>query len=363
VSDEPTVPREGAPPPGALRTAAPPESVPADRAGDDVVVIETDPVVESPPVDDTGERDPAAVALDEADTVELSLEELRGAALAAVVDAAPPPDPTDAAPLDPMDPRMRDRRIAVTRAEGRRRLRILLAVVAVASALGTGWLLVQSPLLALDDVTIQGTMHETSDSVREAAGVDLGDPLLFVDEGDVASRVARLPWVAKVEVARDFPNGLRISVVERLPVAWIRRPSPPGAARGSGAAALVDRSGRILGDESGVPAGLPEITGSFRLGPPGSHLRPGGYARAVAELPDGLRAQVGAIVEDDGEAKLSLVAPPGGGEPAAEEIRLGSLAEIPAKGAAALAVLDQLVREESQVSYIDVRVPGAPASR
>jgi hypothetical protein len=145
----------------------------------------------------------------------------------------------------------------------------------------------------------------------------------------------------------------------------VRRPSPPGAPRGSGAVALVDRSGRILGDQPGAPAGLPEITGGFRIGEPGAFLAPGGVAAAVAQLPDALRAQVGAVVaEEDGQAVLQLVTPPGGGpEPAADEVRLGALEEIPAKGAAALAVLDQLAREESRVTYVDVRVPSAPATR
>jgi hypothetical protein len=76
-----------------------------------------------------------------------------------------------------------------------------------------------------------------------------------------------------------------------------------------------------------------------------------------------LRAQVGAVTEDDGGAVLVLVTPPGGAEPAADEVRLGALREVAAKGAAALAVLDQLTRDEARVSYVDVRVPGAPATR
>ena len=40
-----------------------------------------------------------------------------------------------------------------------------------------------------------------------------------------------------------------------------------------------------------------------------------------------------------------------------------SLDEVAAKGAAALAVLDQLASDGEHVHYIDVRVPGAPATR
>jgi cell division protein FtsQ len=318
--------------------------------------------------------EPEVVPFDEADTVELAVDELRAAAAAAgaaVLDTQPPegavPDElavaADDAPLHPMDPRMRERRVAVTRAEGRRRLRILLGVVAVASALGMAWLVVQSPLLAVDTVDVQGTRRETPETVRAAAGVDEGEPLLFVDAGAVVGRVERLPWVAQAKVGRDFPNDVRITIVERLPVAWVRRPSAPGAPRGSGAVALIDPSGRVLGDEAAPPAGMPELAGAVRVGAPGTHIRPRGLAPVVAQLPEGLRAQVGAVIAEDGRAVLVLVTPPGGAAPAAEEVRLGALTEIRAKGAAALAVLDQLASEEARVSYVDVRVPGAPATR
>jgi cell division protein FtsQ len=345
-----------------VTTTERPEPAPAPEPappGDDITVE----------VDDA--RTPQDIALDEADTVELALEDLREAARAAGVEVGdgPPPDATPDArhdedePLDPMDPRMRERRIAVTRAEGRRRLRILVVAVAVASTIGIAWLVVQSPLLAVDTVDVQGTRHETPESVRAAAGVEEGAALVWVDAGEVAHRVERLPWVAEAKVVRDFPNDVRITVVERLPVAWLRRPSPPGAPRDSGAAALVDATGRVLGDEPGVPPGLPELTGAVRAGAPGTHIRPRGFARVVVELPAPLRAQVGSLTEDDGGAVLVLVTPPGGAEPAADEVRLGAPTEIAAKGAAALAVLDQLAREDARVSYVDVRVPGAPATR
>jgi cell division protein FtsQ len=363
--DHPRPPDEAAgtsPVHGAVTTTERPEMVPPPA-----------PEAAPEPPREPDERPPEVVALDEADTVELSLTDLRDAARAAGVEIGPdatdgdttdsPTTGDDDVVLDPMDPRIRERRIAVTRAEGRRRLRILVAAVAVASAIGIAWLVVQSPLLAVDSVSVQGTMRETPASVRGAAGVGEGDAMVFVDAGAIVKRVERLPWVAHAKVVRDYPNDLRITVVERLPVAWVRRPSAPGAARGSGAAALVDATGRVLGEEAGTPPGLPELVGGFRAGAPGTHVRPRGYARAVSQLPDGLRAQVGAVGEEDGQAVLLLVTPPGGAPPAAEEVRLGALTEIAAKGAAALAVLDQLTKDESRVTYIDVRVPGAPATR
>ena len=64
------------------------------------------------------------------------------------------------------------------------------------------------------------------------------------------------------------------------------------------------------------------------------------------------------------QAVLQLAAVSGGAIPAAAQVRLGDLDDVGAKGAAALAVLDQLAADgESTSRYIDVRVPGAPATR
>ena len=124
---------------------------------------------------------------------------------------------------------------------------------------GIAWLIVMSPFLAVDDVTIQGTLHESPESVRTAMGVDDGSALVFVDTGAAARRVEQLPWVLEAKVERELPNGLAVTVVERTPAAWVRRPSPPGAPRDQeGAVAIVDATGRVLGDEldaAGGPAG------------------------------------------------------------------------------------------------------------
>jgi cell division protein FtsQ len=272
-------------------------------------------------------------------------------------------DVEDTSAPSPIDPRIRDRRVAVTRAEGRRRLRILLTAVSIASLIGIAWLAVQSPLLAVDAIAVKGTARESQAAVQAAAGVHTGSALLFVDTGAVARRVEALPWVAQAKVERHLPNGLTITVVERLPVAWARRPVPPGSPLGTlGAVVLVDRFGRVLGDEPAAPAGLPELIGMVNVPDRGSRIEPAAPAGAVAQLPDALRAQTGSVVRRRGQAVLQLHQPPFGAKPAADEVRLGNLDEIAAKGAAALAVLDQLGRDGSHVRYVDVRVPGAPAT-
>lgn len=264
-------------------------------------------------------------------------------------------------PRPSMDERIRDRRVAVLREQGRRRLRVLLGIVAVASMVGIAWLVVQSPLFALDTLRVRGTVHASRTEVRVAAGVQTGDALLFVDEGEVARRVEELPWVASARVRRDLPHDLTITVVERAPIAWARRPVPAGTDPAAVPVVLVDRTGRVLAESPTPPEGLPELVGATRVPDPGRHLAPAGLARVPAALPEALRAQVGAITASEGALVLAVRAP-AGGTAAALEVRMGAPSELARKGAAALAVLDVLAARGEHVHYVDVRVPGAPAT-
>jgi cell division protein FtsQ len=310
----------------------------------------------------------------EVDLVEAEREEIEDAAESAAAvapgetatDEAGELDPNgsdDPAGLGPIDPRIRDRRVAVTRAEGQRRLRILLAAIAVASAIGIAWLIVQSPFLAVRTINVKGATRQSAVEVEKAAAVKEGSAILFVDTAAVARRVEALPWVGEARVERELPTSLTIIVNERLPVAWVRRPVPAGSPEGTlGAIVLVDRSGRVLGDEPQPPVGLPELIGVARVPDRGDRIVPAAPARVIAELPDALRSQTATLRRRGSLAVLELAAPPGGAEPAAKEVKLGNFEAIGAKGAAALAVLDQLFADRDEVAYIDVRVPGAPAT-
>jgi cell division protein FtsQ len=276
------------------------------------------------------------------------------------VTAADPPEVAAAAVPPVIDPRIRDRRVAVLREQGRRRLRVLLVAVGVLCFLGIAWLVVQSPLLAVDTVAVQGATQEPATRILAVAGVHQGDATLFVDTAAVARRVESLPWVERAEVSRDLPNGVVIRVVERAPVAWVRRPAPGGS--GAETFSLVDRTGRVLADAPAPPPGLTELVGLSRTPGPGGQVQPVRVAAALMALPAALRAQVGQLAVTDASALLVLARSPGGAEPAAGEVRLGALEQLGTKGAAALAVLDDLAARGERRSYVDVRVPEAPAT-
>jgi cell division protein FtsQ len=257
-----------------------------------------------------------------------------------------PADTPEAPPASPVDPRFRARRAAVQRELGRRRLRILVTVASVVVAVGAAYLAVESPFLDVDRVDVVGTRHLPVDEVRRVVEVAHGDALLRIDLGAVERRVEALPWVADADASRDLPGALRVHVTERAPVAFVRGDD--------GTATLVAADGTVLGVVLVPPPEAVEITGVRRVPSPGSVLSPPAAAGAVAQLPPALATRVGVIaLRDGGDVALGLRA---GGE-----VRVCSLDDLPAKGAAALAVLERVA--PSPVDYVNVCVPGAPVAR
>ena len=120
-----------------------------------------------------------------------------------------------------IDPRLRARRTAVLRAEGRRRLRILILALAVMGGLVGAWAVSRSPLLDVDRVTISGVDAADAALVRRAAGVAEGEPLLGLDSTAIERAVSGLAWVAGARVHRDWPGTVSIEVVPRVPVAVV----------------------------------------------------------------------------------------------------------------------------------------------
>ncbi len=138
-----------------------------------------------------------------------------------------------------IDPRMRARREAVIEGRRRRRRRITVVVLVVATLAAAGYLAVQSSLLAVRSLDVEGALHTSPDSIRSALGVSTGQHMLDVDEPAAAERVKALPWVETATVERRWPGTVQVAVTERT----IKAVVPDGA----GGWLLVDGTGRVLG--------------------------------------------------------------------------------------------------------------------
>jgi cell division protein FtsQ len=104
---------------------------------------------------------------------------------------------------------------------------VVWTVLLVVLFVGLGLLLYFTPIMAARNVVITGVGAVTQEEVVAAAAVKQGTPLLQVNTDDVAERVATIRRVATARVQREYPSTLRITVVERVPVAVKDFPDGP----------------------------------------------------------------------------------------------------------------------------------------
>lgn len=243
----------------------------------------------------------------------------------------------------PVHPRLRARRIAVRRNEGRRRLRRLVLLVVIISLIGLGWGAVRSPLLDVDTVEVAGASRTGAEAVMAASGIEPGEPLASIDAGAAEAAVAALPWIATAEIRRDWPGTVTIEVTERTPVAV--------AAGHDGGWAVLDVAGRVLAVEPEPVEGLPVVMGLESLGPPGSQVADeAGALEVVAILPEALRSEVASVRARGRDLVVELR---GGGE-----VRMGPPTSLEDKVLAVATVLEEV--EVGSLAVLDVTVPSSP---
>lgn len=270
------------------------------------------------------------------------------------------PIPGTIAPLRrAVHPRIRSRRIEVTREGGRRRLRRLVAVLSVVAVTGVGAGALYSPLLGVRHVRITGARRTGGAEVQSAAGLGSAQPMVGVDTKALSSRLRALPWVATAQVRREWPSTVRIVLTERTPVATMATTAPCGA---SECAAVVDASGRVLASAPAVEAraaGLVTVVGVGPVGAVGSRTDAGvaGALAVAAALPASLHPRVTAVTAaPDGEITLHLTSV--AAQPEAV-VLLGGPDRVAEKLTAAATVLADV--KPDGIETIDVRVPEAPA--
>lgn len=255
-----------------------------------------------------------------------------------------------------IDPRLNARRVEVLRSQGRRRLRVMGSLGGVATLAVAAWGLVQSPLLDIDHVRVQPlveaspNLHVEARTIEQASGLRRGDPLFNRDLSAVRRRVLDVPWVADVEVTREWPGTVVISVGERVPMVVV-----PKTGQGW---MLVDREGRALEAVRDVPAGIVPVGGVKPVDEPGRVLGSDGRGALalVGAIPVGLRPQVIRIdVAADGSLAAFLRLVDGEDE---VEVRFGPPVDLEVKALDLATLLADV--EIRGVAVVDVRVPGTP---
>ncbi len=177
-----------------------------------------------------------------------------------------------------------------------RLLRIVLPLVGVVAALAfAGWAVLVSTWLGVHDVRVAGDDLVTTRQVLAAAQVPDGAPLARLDTGAIAQRIARLAPVAAVEVTREWPRTVHITVTERVPFAVVSI---------DGVQWLVDRSAVPFDMADAARSTLPHVT-TAHAGADDAATRAG--LDVLAALPHDVLARVDRIdVPGPEEVTLAL---------------------------------------------------------
>ncbi|WP_139981067.1 cell division protein FtsQ/DivIB [Nocardioides litoris] len=132
-------------------------------------------------------------------------------------------------------------------------LRYVAAALVLILVVGGGtWAVYFSDQLSVHDVEVVGARTVPAAQVAQAADVPLGGPLATLDLDAVQRRVeSKLPVVRTVEVTRQWPDGVLITIQEREPVAVVEQ--------GGGQLRAVDADGTVFGSFKRQPSGLPRI--------------------------------------------------------------------------------------------------------
>lgn len=242
-----------------------------------------------------------------------------------------------------IDPRLRSRRSAVLRAQGRRRLRRLIIALSAIVVVAAAWAIARSSLFDVDSISWSGLDEVSMSEATQAAGIEVGVSLSEVDPAVVAERIEGLPWVLDAAVERSWFGDVTISVTEREAAALVMREQ--------GVWVVVDRTGHVLTAETNR-SDLPRLSGIASAGAPGTQLAADSEAllAIVDQIPAAVRDRIEGVSRDErGELWISLNT--------ADRVLLGTAEEIPLKIVAFVSILEQVDAEGRTGWEMDVSVP------
>jgi len=217
--------------------------------------------------------------------------------------------------------------------------RYLLVMVVVLAIVGGGiWAVWFSTWLAVETVDVSGAQTVDASDIRARSGVDVGEPLARVDLASAERRIGAMAVVRSVDVTRQWPHGVLISIEERVPIAVVEI---GGRLRG------LDSEGVVFRDYKKAPPGLPRVVTS--IGTTSAALQEA--AKVITALPEELTLIVDHVQVTTVD-EISLVLKDG------RTVVWGSADESDAK-ADVIAILLTTVT----ASVYDVSVPSKPATK
>lgn len=223
--------------------------------------------------------------------------------------------------------------------------RVLIGLLVVLALLGGAWLWVrQSSLVAVKRVTVAGASGPDAAEIRSALTSAARDmTTLDVHMSHLRTAVSPYPVVKRLQVSTQFPHGMRIRVIEQVPVAVVQV---------DGRRTPVAGDGTLLRDVT-TGAQLPSI--GLTVAPGGTQLTgiAGTEVRLLAQAPYQLLPKV-QLASSDSTHGLVVQMRDG------PRVYFGGADRLAAKWHAVAAVL--AAPSSAGADYIDVTDPARPAA-
>lgn len=222
-----------------------------------------------------------------------------------------------------------------------RSLWLLFVVLVIAAGFGS-YYAVRWPGFRPQHLSIVGNHSVSRHEIAQRAAINARENLWLQDMHPAAARIAEIPLIDTVRIARRFPASVTIAVTERQPFAEIVTPQQH---------VIVDRDLRVLDAEPDGP--LPQFTTRISLPGPGAFIAD----RDLRRLRDDYNRLSAANVIVD---KLSfdrfgqIVA----ATPRGVRLLLGDDDDLARKIALIGPILSQIGTRK--IAAIDLRAPGTP---
>jgi cell division protein FtsQ len=212
------------------------------------------------------------------------------------------------------------------------RVRLGLVVVVISALVAVA--VSRSSLLAVRTIDVTGASRLTTERVIARAHIDGSTNALWLDERAVERRLERHPWISKAFVSVALPSTVRISIVERTPMA---------VATNRFGELYIAADGTSLG-RANDDAGLPLIESAGR----------DAAAAALAAMPVAVRSAVESVeYRDDGSLEVRLHD--------GVTVAYGVADRLVAKGLVVERILAWAEESGEELDSVDVTAPGSPA--
>ena len=241
---------------------------------------------------------------------------------------------------------------------------------------------INSPLFAATQVTVNGSEHVSQDAARQLVKVPDGTTLFNVDKNGILDSLKANPWVMDVNIERTYPHGLTITPVERAvkAIAFITADNIAWAIGEDGAwiaplslSIAVDANGAEVqpAADGTLPEGAQQLSGLDAA----LAIAKRDGALLLTDVPSDTEPKAGEAVESD-VVNAGLEYAKGFSAEFVDQIKDLSVASVEAISANLTngvevslgepenikekeRVVTKLLSQETGVTYINVREPGA----